>query len=192
MESFYFWAVCSLKAWNPLFCVSGSLLFCLQIPLKTCFPVWITWALGCSPLENSDFGYHREILFSVIVGKRLYLGTREKQHSQKLLCQCKVRQVDFGLLTPLKKKGYRGVYLQGMECFSLRFLLVVVCLTQRKRRPQSLSFFLWVFVYKSLSTYIQRYANNILGFGFLCNLLILIYIQKEGVSSNTKSVSPNT
>ena len=104
MESFYLWAVCSLKAWNPLFCVSGSLLFCLQIPLKTYFPVWITWALGCSPLENSDFGYHCEILFSVIVGKRLYLGTKEKQHSKKLLCQCEVGQVDFGLLTPLEKK----------------------------------------------------------------------------------------
>ncbi len=104
MESFYLWAVCSLKAWNPLFCVSGSLLFCLQIPLKTCFPVWITWALGCSPLENSDFGYHCEILFSVIVGKRLYLGTKEKQHSQKLLCQREAGQVDFGLLTPLEKK----------------------------------------------------------------------------------------
>ena len=98
----------------------------------------------------------------------------------------------FWVVAPPQKKRVEGGYLQGMECFSLRFLLVVVCLTQRKRRPQSLSFFLWVFVYKSLSTYIQRYANNILGFGFLCNLLILRYIQKEGVSSNTKSVSSNT
>lgn len=125
MESFYLWAVCSLKAWNPLFCVSGSLLFCLQIPLKTCFPVWITWALGCSPLENSDFGYHREILFSFIVGKRLYLGTMEKQHSQKLLCQCKVGQVDFGLLTPLKKKGYRGVISKGWSVFRYVFCLLL-------------------------------------------------------------------
>lgn len=93
-----------LKRGIRFFCVSGSLLFCLQIPLKTCFPVWITWALGCFPLENSDFGYHCEILFSVIVGKRLYLGTKEKQHSQKLLCQCEAGQVDFGLLTPLEKK----------------------------------------------------------------------------------------
>jgi hypothetical protein len=97
----------------------------------------------------------------------------------------------WGIKAPQIKIGVRGVLSLECDRFRCFLLCVLVWLSKRKGRPQSLSFFLLPFVYKSLTTYIQRYINNILEFGGRCNCLIYKPLQKGSVTSNLKNVTSN-
>ena len=96
-----------------------------------------------------------------------------------------------GKRKPFKKNWVRGVLSLRCDRFRCFLLCVLVWISKRKRKPQSLSFFLLPFVYKSLTTYIQRYIINILEFGGRCNCLIYKPLQKGGVTSNLKNVTSN-